>query len=77
MLYKKNQNQLKNDNAITININDNLINMVIKIAEHHQRKPAELLRILLTPIIVNEWIKLQQEEHPENLEPPTVATFRK
>ena len=76
MVYKKNKNMLKNDNAITINLNDNLIDMIDKIASYHQRKPAELLRLLLTPVLINEYTKIQSAIHPENNEPIKQAIFK-
>ena len=59
----------------TINTDEETANQIERIAELHQRKPAELLRLLLGPALRNEWAKIQRQEHPENTEPLTVAIF--
>lgn len=59
-------NKSKLLNKYTINFDDDIKNMIEFIADSYQRKPAELLRLLLTPTIQNEFIKLMQEKHPEN-----------
>ena len=56
----------KNNNAITINVNDELKSEIDYIAEYYQRKPAELLRLLLTPVVVNEFAKIMLKKHPED-----------
>lgn len=65
----------KNNNAITINVNDDLKNEIDYIARYYQRKPAELLRLLLTPVIINEYAKIQKTLHTVNNEPMKEATF--
>ena len=67
----------KNNNQFTINLNDDLKIQVLKIAELYQRKPAELLRLLLTPAIINEYAKIQRVVHPENAQPLTEAKYIK
>lgn len=67
----------KNNNAITINVNDDIKKEIEMLASYYQRKPAELLRLLLVPTLRNEWAKIQRLEHPENAEPLTVARFNK
>lgn len=62
-------------NQFTINTDDATRAQIEKIAEYYQRKPAELLRLLLAPALRNEWAKIQQQEHPENNAAPTVARF--
>ena len=59
----------------TINTDEETAAQIEKIAEHYQRKPAELLRLLLAPALRNEWAKIQQQEHPENQAAPTLARF--
>lgn len=67
----------KNNNSFTINLNDDLKNQVLKIAEIYQRKPAELLRLLLAPAIINEYAKIQRAIHPENAQPIQEAKYIK
>ena len=71
---KINKEQL--NNAITINVNDNLAQEIKVIAAYYSRKPAELLRLLLTPVIVNEYAKIMLLERPENRQPMTTAIFK-
>lgn len=59
----------------TINTDTDTARQIEFIAEYYQRKPAELLRLLLAPALRNEWAKIQRAEHPENQEPPTLARF--
>ena len=59
----------------TINTDEETARQIELIAEYYQRKPAELLRLLLAPTLRNEWAKIQRQEHPENKTAPTVARF--
>lgn len=59
----------------TINTDEETARQIELIAECYQRKPAELLRLLLAPVLRDEWAKIQRQEHPENAEPLTVARF--
>lgn len=63
-------------NQYCINLDENTAQMVEVIAEHEQRKPAELLRLLLVPSLRAEFVKIQREEHQENTEPIQKAIFR-
>lgn len=65
----------KLSNNYTIATDDVTSELIQAIAEHYQRKPAELLRLLLVPALRNEWAKIQRLEHPENAEPLKAATF--
>ena len=65
----------KLNNQFTINTDEETADQIGRIAQYYQRKPAELLRLLLGPALRNEWAKIQRQEHPENTEPLTVATF--
>lgn len=56
-------------NQITINLNDESAQLVQALANHCQRKPAELVRLLLVPVLFDEWAKVQTIEHPENRQP--------
>lgn len=62
-------------NQFTINLTDDQAEQLRKIANYCQRKPAELLRLLLVPALCNEWAKIQRREHQENQAAPTVARF--
>ena len=59
-----------------INLDDDTAQMVERIAEHEQRKPAELLRLLLIPALRKKWAEIQTQEHPENAEPLQTAIFK-
>lgn len=69
----KESNKLQNQ--FCVNVDDATAQQIIKIAEYYQRKPAELLRLLLAPVLRNEWAKIQRQEHPENQTAPTLARF--
>lgn len=66
----------KLDNIYTINVDENTAKMIEKIAEHEERKPRELLRLLLKPILTQKWCEIQREEHPQNQEPIYKAIFK-
>lgn len=71
---KTNKNKLTN--AITVNFNDETAQEIQTLAEHYNRKAAELLRILVLPVIINEYAKIMLLEHPENRQPMTQAIFK-
>ena len=71
---KINKEQL--NNAITVNVNDEMAQQIRAIAEYCNRKPAELLRLLLTPVIINEYTKIMLLKHDENRQPMTQAIFK-
>ena len=58
----------KLQNQFTVNTDTETAELINRIAEHYQRKPAELLRLLLLPVLLDEWAKIQTVEHPENLQ---------
>ena len=62
-------------NTYTINTDDGTAALIEAIAEHEQRKPRELLRLLLIPALRQRWAEIQRQEHPENIEPMTPARF--
>ena len=66
---------MKYNRVYTINLDEETAHLVEIIAQKYQRKPAELLRLILTPSLRAEWVKIQQAEHPQNAEPLTVARF--
>lgn len=63
-------------NCYSVNLDEESAQMIEAIAREQQRKPRELLRLLLKPIIRSEWIKLQTQTHQENQQAPTVAQFK-
>ena len=71
---KQNEKQL--NNSYTINTDDQTAALIEAIAEHEQRKPRELLRLLLIPALRQRWAEIQRQEHPENSEPMQEAIFR-
>lgn len=68
---------MKNNNAITINVNDDLRAMIDKLAQHYQRKIADYIRVILTPVLIEQYAKMQRATHTENAQPLTIATFKK
>lgn len=67
----------KNKNAITINVNDDYKKLIDLLASYHQRKTAEYLRLILQPLLINEYAKIQLAEHPTNAQPMQQAIFKK
>ena len=65
----------KLNNQYNINVDDDTSALIERIAEHEQRKPAELLRLLLIPALRKKWVEIQTQEHPENNEPMQQAIF--
>jgi hypothetical protein len=60
----------------SVNVDEDTAKMIEVIAEQEQRKPRELLRLLLKPALLNKWAEIQRQEHPENQAAPTVAKFQ-
>lgn len=67
---------MKHNKIFTINLDEETSEKLKALAKLEQRKVAELLRILLNPVIDNEWIKKQKELFPENNQPPQIAHFK-
>ena len=67
----------KNNNAITINLNDDYKSMVDKLATFYQRKTAEYIRIILQPLLIDEYKKMMLLMHKENTQPIQQAIFKK
>ena len=63
-------------NQFTINLNDDAALLVAQLAEYYNRKPAELLRILVSPVLFAEFAKIQTIQQP-NTNAPTVAKYKK
>ena len=66
----------KLNNQYNINVDDDTSALIERIAEHEQRKPAELLRLLLIPALRKKWVEIQTQEHQENNEPMSTAIFK-
>ena len=66
----------KLNNQYNINVDDDTSALIERIAEHEQRKPAEMLRLMLIPQLHQKWAEIQRQEHPENAEPLQTAIFR-
>ena len=67
----------KLNNSYTLNLDDTTAQQLETLANYYQRKPRELLRLLLAPALVDLWAEMQRQEHAENNNRPTLATFRK
>ena len=64
-------------NCYSVNLDDDTAARLEYIAKRQQRKPRELLRILLNPIVLEEFIKEQNKEHPENQQTPQPAQIKR
>ena len=69
-------NKKQLDQSYTINLTKEQADMLERIAEHEQRKPRELLRLLIVPCLRAKWVEIQRAEHPQNKEPMQQAIFR-
>lgn len=63
------------NNQYTINLDEETAATVEALARITQRKPRELLRLLLVPAVLKAWADLNNELHPENREPLTAPRF--
>lgn len=46
-------------NGYTINVDDELKNMIEALAQYYQRRPRELLRLFLRKVIIDEYAEMQ------------------
>ena len=67
----------KNKNAFTINLNDDYKSLINILASYYERKAADLLRVLLQPVLINEYAKIQAATHKENIQQLNKAIFKK
>ena len=67
----------KKTQAFTIHLDEPTAEQITTLAEHYQRKPAELLRLVLVPALCELWAKMEREKHEENKQAPTLARFKK
>ena len=63
----------KRTKNITLHLTPSELELLETVAEHHERKPAELARLLLAWATRKEWAKIQEQEHPENAQPLTIV----
>lgn len=70
-------NKSKLTKQFTINFDDATSNLINKLADINQRKPAEYLRLLLLPVLLDEYAKTQLIQHSENAQPIQPAIFKK
>lgn len=66
----------KLEHCYSINLDGECAQMLETIAAIEQRKPRELLRLLLIPVLRSRWVELEKLEHPENNQAPTIARFK-
>lgn len=62
----------KLQNQFTINTDKDTALLIEKLAKHYQRKPAELLRLLLVPTLCDAWAQVQvlnQSQQVNNFTP--------
>jgi len=62
---------------ITLHLDEPTAQQVETLAEYYNRKPAEFLRLILAPTLRQYWAEMERNEHAENRQEPTLATFRK
>ena len=60
-------------NCYSVNLDDDTAGTLEALARELQRKPRELLRLLVAPMIRKEWERVNREKYPENQTAPTVA----
>ena len=53
-------------NQFTINLDDQTAETLRALARETQRKPAELLRLLVVPVIRSRWLEWNKENHPQS-----------
>lgn len=69
-----NKDKLKNQ--VTINLSDDDMQLLNALCDAYNRRAGELVRILLKPVLRNEFTKLMQNQHAENNEPFTIPIFK-
>lgn len=70
---------MKTTNKLSVNIcvrvDQETSQMIERLAKYYNRKPADLVRLVLVPALCNQWARMEQEQHQENKEPLQVAKF--
>ena len=68
----------KNDKVkITIELDKNLARELELLAKIYNTKSDILLSHLVSSPIIKEWAKIQQKEHPQNMEKMQVARYER
>lgn len=75
MRKDNNQDTEKRTETLTLHLTKSERELLERLAEREERKPAELARLLLNKKALEEWAKIQIEEHPENAQPFTRPEF--
>jgi len=65
----------KRTRALTVHLTEEEAQLIERLADMSERKPAELARLLLNKKALEEWGRIQYELHPENRQPFTPAKF--
>lgn len=63
-------------NGYTINVDDELKNMIEALAQYYQRRPRELLRLFLRKIIIDGYAKMQLSLNKNNDNDLQAAIFK-
>lgn len=63
-------------NGYTINVDDELKNMIEALAQYYQRRPRELLRLFLRKITIDEYAKMQLSLNKNNDNDLQAAIFK-
>ena len=67
----------KLSNSYTINFDEDYSKLIEELAQAYQRKPRELLRLLLVPIIHDKYAELEQMKQGENPNTWAKAIYKK
>ena len=67
----------KLDNSYTINFDEDYSKLIEELAQAYQRKPRELLRLLLVPILHDKYMELKQLQNKETPTPWSKAFYKK
>ena len=65
----------KRTRALTVHLTEEEAQLIERLADMSERKPAELARLLLNKKALEEWGRIQYELHPENRQPFTRPEF--
>ena len=75
MRKDNNQDTEKRTETLTLHLTKSERDLLERLAEREERKPAEHSRRLLIKKVLEEWAAIQIEEHPENAQPFTRPKF--
>ena len=60
----------------TLHLDKATSEMIEKLSQFYERKPAEFLRLILVPVLSQYWAKMETIKHEENTQKMTLATFK-